>query len=252
MSLIAFKIIAALFIFIIAILAGLLSSQIHHFHKEARHYTDAITNGIFLGAALFHMLPDAQHDFAALGFVHYPYALVLCFTGFILLQFIKFLTLYIHKQAHNMKIDGTMILIVLTFHSLIEGAALGVNTIITNAFVIFIAIVAHKSCDSFALATTLRRYNIFTKHTILAISLFALATPIGIALASLTMGLLSSRSGVAVEAALNAIAAGTFIYIGGSDVLREQFRTLKLSQKVNEFLLLLLGMGIMGLIAIWF
>lgn len=252
MSLIAFKIIAAVFIFIIAILAGLLSSQIHHFHKDARHYTDAITNGIFLGAAVFHMLPDAQHDFAALGLNHYPYALVLCIAGFILLQFIKFLTLYIHKQAHNLKIDGAMILIVLSLHSIIEGAALGINTIITNAFVIFIAIVAHKSCDSFALASTLRRYHIFPNHTVLAIVLFALTTPIGIGIASLTMGLLSSRTGVAVEASLNAIAAGTFIYIGAADVLKEQFRALKLSHKVNEFLLLLLGMSIMGLIAIWF
>lgn len=252
MSLITFKILAAIFIFIIAVLAGLLSSQIHHFHKDSRHYSDSITNGIFLGAAIFHMLPDAQHSFSALGYNHFPYAIFLCFTGFILLQFIKFLTLYIHKQAHNMKIDATMILIVLSLHSIIEGAALGVNTIITNAFVIFIAIVAHKSCDSFALATTLRRYHIFPNHTLLAIIIFALTTPFGIAIASATMGILSSREGVLVEAYLNALAAGTFIYIGASDVLKEQFTTQKLSIKVKEYLLLILGMGLMGLIAIWF
>lgn len=242
---------AAVFIFIVAMLAGLLPMQLSHFHTGSRNITDSITNGIFLGAAIFHMLPDSQAGFNAIGLTQYPYAILLCISGFIFLQIVKYITLYFKQSSDYSKLNGTMILIVLSIHSIIEGTTLGINTTVTNAFVIFIAIMAHKSCDSFALASTLKRYIIVPKYNVLIIFAYALMTPFGIALAATVIGLLSNRTGILVEASLNALAAGTFIYIGALDALLQHFRIQKLKDNVIDFFALLIGMGLMGFLAIW-
>lgn len=251
MSLITFQIMAAVFIFIVAMLAGLLPMQLGHFHTGPSHIADSITNGIFLGAAIFHMLPDAQAGFEGLGYHRYPYAILLCLTGVIFLQLVKYITLLFNRKSNNSKLNGIMILIVLCIHSIIEGSSLGINTTITYAFVIFIAIMAHKSCDSFALANTIKRYNIMTHYQFYIVLLYALMTPFGIALASTTIGMLSERTGTLVEASLNALAAGTFIYIGGLDTIIQQFSVKRIRQNVIDFFSLIFGMGLMGLLAIW-
>ncbi|MBA2655279.1 MAG: ZIP family metal transporter [Gammaproteobacteria bacterium] len=251
MSLITFKVVAGIVIFIVSMLAGLLPMHMGHFHEGSRHLTDSITNGIFLGAAIFHMIPDSQAGFAALGMINYPYAILLCLAGFIFLQLIKYLTLYFNKAGDSSKLNGTMILIVLCIHSIIEGATLGINTTVANAFVIFIAIIAHKSCDSFALASTLKRYMILPNYNVLIVAIYALMTPFGIAIASTIIGALENNTGILVESSLNALAAGTFIYIGALDALIQQFKVRRLKQNVEDFSALVLGMGFMGFLAIW-
>ncbi len=251
MSLITFKIIASIFIFIVAVLAGLLPLQLKHFHSGSRHLTDSITNGIFLGAAIFHMLPDSQAGFESLGLTQYPYALLLCFSGLIILQLVKYITIYFNQATDDSKLNGVMILIILCIHSIIEGATLGINTTVANAFVIFIAIIAHKSCDSFALATTLKRYTLVPNFQIPLIVIYALMTPLGIAVASGIIGVLSNRSGILAESIMNAAAAGTFIYIGALDAIIQQFRVKSLKQNFLDFSALILGMSFMGLLAIW-
>lgn len=251
MSLITFKFIAALLIFIVAMIAGLLPMYFGHAHENKRHLSDSLTNGIFLGAAIFHMLPDAQGGFTEVGWTAYPYALLFCFAGFIFLQCVKYLTIYFNQNADNTKINGSLILIILCIHSIIEGTTLGINTTMANTFVIFIAIIAHKSCDSFALANTLKRYRILPGYDFLIITAYALMTPFGIALASTIINTLSNQTGILVESILNALAAGTFIYIGALDALLQQFKGKKIKQNAMDFFALSLGMGVMGLLAIW-
>jgi solute carrier family 39 (zinc transporter), member 1/2/3 len=251
MSLITFKLIAAVLIFLVALLAGVLPMYWRHFHSDTHHITDSLTNGIFLGAALFHMLPDAQAGFAEVGLMNYPYAILLCLAGFILLQIVKYATFYFKRNADNSRLNASIVLLILCIHSIIEGTTLGINTTIANALVIFIAIIAHKSCDSFALANTLKRYNILPQYNVAIIILYAFMTPFGILVASSIMSLLANGSATLVESSLNAVAAGTFIYIGALDALVQQFKVKQLKQNMFDFLMLLLGMGFMGLIAIW-
>lgn len=250
MSLITFQLMAALLLFIVAMAAGLLPMRFNHNHTKHRQFTDSITNGIFLGAAIFHMLPDAQRGFSEIGLNHYPYALLLCFSGIILLQLIKYIAVYFNQGLDNSRLTGLIILMVLCLHSLIEGATLGINTLLVNAFVIFIAIIAHKSCDSFALASTLKRYPIHQAHLFI-ITAYSLMTPLGIAIASNIISILSNHSGILVESTLNAIAAGTFIYIGALDAIVQQIKVKNLKQNLIDFVILLGGMSIMALFAIW-
>jgi solute carrier family 39 (zinc transporter), member 1/2/3 len=251
MSLITFKIIASIIIFTTAMLAGLLPIQVKHLHAGTRHIRDSITNGIFLGAAIFHMLPDAQAGFSGIGYRSYPYAVLLCFAGFILLQLIKYVTLYFRQSTDNSKFNGSIILVILCIHSIVEGTTLGINTTITNAFVIFIAIIAHKSCDSFALTNTLKRYVILPNHSLRVIFFYALMTPFGIVIASSVIRFFSNTMEIFVQSSLNALAAGTFIYIGALDTLIQHFRVQRLRQNFINFSAVLTGMGLMGFLAIW-
>jgi zinc transporter 1/2/3 len=251
MSILTFKVMSAALIFLIAMIAALLPMHIKHSHEGSRHLTDSVTNGIFLGAAIFHMLPEAQTGFDSLGLNHYPYAILLFIAGFIMLQIVKYFTFYFRQNTDNSKLNGSIILTILSIHSIIEGATLGINTSIASTLVILIAIMAHKSCDSFALATTLKRYHILPQHNTSVILLYALMTPFGIALASFVISLFSNGTSILVEATLNALAAGTFLYIGALDALSQQFKIKSMKQNAMDFFSLLFGIGLMGLLAIW-
>lgn len=251
MSLTTFKIIASVLIFLVAMIAGILPKRLKHMHTDSHHFADSLTNGIFLGAAIFHMLPEAQEGFRKLGFSQYPYAILLCILGFIFLQITKYLTLCFKDTSGNTKINGIIILVILCIHSILEGGTIGINQTMGEAFVIFIAIAAHKSCDSFALASTLKRYEILPDHYLSMITAYAFMTPIGVAVASSTISALSNQTGILVESSLNALAAGTFIYIGALDAIIHQFKVKQLKQNFLDFITLLTGMGLMGLLAIW-
>ncbi len=48
----------------------------------------------------------------------------------------------------------------MVLHALIEGTVLGINTEFATAFILFLAIVLHKSSESFALAVVLNRNHL--------------------------------------------------------------------------------------------
>src|SRR5207244_584609 len=83
-----------------------------------------------------------------------------------------------------------MLALILIVHSLIEGIVLGINSTIATASVIFIAIIAHKGSESFALAVVLNRSHLSLAKIINLIIVFSLMTPLGISLgAALTSSL---------------------------------------------------------------
>ena len=90
MTLIVYKMIAAVLIFITS-----LSSVIYPLRKkhvlrpaESMELSDALASGIFLGAALFHMLPDAIQALTQVnGELLYPLPEIICAVGFLFFLF---------------------------------------------------------------------------------------------------------------------------------------------------------------------
>ena len=69
-------------------------------HRPSLEAADAFASGIFLGAALFHMLPDAIHEFSSLNDTSYPLAELFCALGFLILLFLERLSKCLsHKQT---------------------------------------------------------------------------------------------------------------------------------------------------------
>lgn len=253
MSLFAYKSLAAFFIFLTTIIAVTypIKARARPKHHHFLDFGDAFASGIFLGAALFHMLPEARHAFhQTLNQIEYPLAELFCAVGFILLLFLERLSLRSNNHKHQLTVPylaaGTLII-----HSLIEGAALGVNTELATASAMFIAIIVHKSSESFALSITLCRGNhVPTQQLFWIIGIFSLMTPIGIALGTSITPYLAFNTGQIAAAGFNAFAAGTFLYMSTLHHIHHHQR-LHEAESLSEFFCLFAGLSLMGLIVFW-
>lgn len=250
--LITYKAIAALLIFITSIASVIypLRHRVHIKHNEQLELGEAFASGIFLGAAFFHMLPNAIREFNYLyPNATYPVPEAIAAVGFLLLLFLERLSLTRSFLSTKNTIPYILALI-LVIHSFTEGAALGIGKSFAEAFMIFIAIIAHKGSASFALCVTLMRYHLPLKQVLLIILFFSLMTPLGIG-AGTSINLLSdSVNGELTESLFNAFAAGTFLYIATLHHIRFHNRN-ENTEGLHEFIYLFLGLLIMAIIALW-
>jgi zinc transporter 1/2/3 len=250
MNIVIYKVLAALIIFIISLAAIIYPIRVraHPSHNHLLELGDALASGIFLGAALFHMLPSAISGFQlALGNINYPLAELFCAAGFLLLIFFERLSG--NSQGH-IESASYVVAIIIIIHSLIEGAVLGINTSITTALIIFVAIIAHKSSESFALAVILNRAAMPFKHMLGLITIFSLMTPLGIAIGTSMSIYLQSETGRLITAAFNAFAAGTFLYMSTLHHINHH-KNSHYGEGLWEFFALLIGLAVMAAIAVW-
>jgi len=252
-TLLLYKIIAGVLIFLTTLLAIIYPIKTRSLpkHNRALELTDAFASGIFLGTALFHMLPDAIKDFSTLTFANqYPLAEILCAAGFLILLFMERLSHYFSNPKNHAMTISYMLALILIVHSLIEGAVLGVNSTFATAAIIFIAIIAHKGSESFALAIVLNRSQLSLTRIIYLIAIFSLMTPLGIVLGAILENSFKTTTGALFTASFNAFAAGTFLYMSTlHHINHHQHQHEK--EGLIEFAALLAGLVIMGVLSIW-
>lgn len=204
---------SAMLIFLIAYSGGYLALRGKVSKTNAgASYGEAFTSGIFLGAALFHMLPESHHAFhTVLGTLHYAYGNILCAASFILLLVMDLLLQ--QRKQQNYSFIPLLLLSILSLHAFTEGAAFGISEEWQNIIVILFAIIAHKGSASFALVKQLLRYK--EKNTThFYLLFFALMTPLGIVLGEQLLQFTSNQVTTLITAILYAIAAGSFLYVG--------------------------------------
>jgi zinc transporter ZupT len=246
-----YKILAAVMIFLVTIVIVLypLIKKNNLKQLESVELGEALASGIFLGAAFFHMLPDAIRIFSRIyGNNTFPTPEVICVSGFLFLLFLERLSLiYSTFQAKNTA--PYILTSILIIHALVEGAALGIGTTFTETLMLFIAISAHKGSESFALCVTLIKHQLSFSQILKIIIFFALMTPLGIGLGSLVNHTIIPQSEM-IAALFNAFAAGTFLYISTLHHIHFHKHTQE-TQGLLEFASLVTGAVIMGIIAIW-
>ncbi|HLB42745.1 MAG TPA: ZIP family metal transporter [Gammaproteobacteria bacterium] len=254
MIFISYKTIAALLIFLVSIATVIYPLNKLRTHREVDHTEsfelgEALASGIFLGIAFFHMLPNSVTTFQQLFTnINYPIPEIICMIGFSLLLFLERLSLdrSMFKSQHIIPYTLALILII---HSLTEGAALGISSTGTEALIVFIAIIAHKSSDSFVLCMILMRYHFPFWRIITIITIFSLMTPMGIGFGTLASLFTQSFNGQLTEAIFDAFAAGTFLYISTLHHLRFHQR-IEEAQSLLEFTCMMIGLVAMGAIAL--
>ncbi|MHA7840981.1 MAG: ZIP family metal transporter [Gammaproteobacteria bacterium] len=236
------KLVSGIIIFCIAYGAGYVA--LRHSHQTLVHEHpsgEAFASGIFLGAAFFHMLPEAHHAFLeTLGPLHYSYGNILCAATFISLFAIE---LVLQRWQQQPPYIALLLLCLLAIHSLSEGAAFGISQAWQNLFVIFLAIMAHKGSASYALVRQLQRYQ--KKHTHKYLLFFSTMTPLGILLGNSLLQFTTYQSSLLITACFYAIAAGSFLYIGtvhGSIKHMMQHRRIT----IKAFAMLCLGLAVMA------
>lgn len=260
MNIPAFKLIAVAAIFLTGLAGGVLSRWLSGTRRSDLLFSmgNAFAGGVFLGAGLIHMLPDAQAGFRALdGGSDYPWFALVCCAGFLVILFLeKVLVRHSHsveEAPEFMRQDAAfypyVLLLVLSLHSVITGIALGTEQSIAQALVILLAVVAHKGTAAFSLGVSMLRGGVTLRRVSAMTVLFSLMTPLGILLGMGFMKLLSGPAEQVFEAGFDALAAGTFLYVALLDILQEEFARHR--HRGLKFLLVLAGLAVMAIVAVW-
>lgn len=252
MTLDYYKAIAAALIFFITLATVIypLKKKSTPKHSESAELGEALASGIFLGAAFFHMLPDSVKMFNHLySNVNFPVPEAICVAGFLFLLFLERLSLP-HTAFQTKNTAPYILAAILIIHAITEGAALGMGITFSETLMLLIAILAHKGSESFALCITLLKHKLPFQHVLAIIIFFALMTPLGIGLGTAVNQFAFVGNGEMIAVIFNAFAAGTFLYI--STLHHIHFHQHEQdSQGLLEFTSLVLGVAVMGVIAVW-
>jgi zinc transporter 1/2/3 len=207
---------------------------------------NAFAAGVFLAAGLVHMIPEADRTWAALG-QRAPIAFALAALAFALMLLVEHVLLpeQAHEEVHappgerfarlarrdlnggagdgHEAMSAYAVLTALSIHSLLAGLALGAEPELSQALVISLAIIAHKSAAGFALGVSLARSALPVRASWILVALFASATPIGGVIGAIVGASVRGDLGAAIEAVFLSIAGGTFVYVATFDILRDEF-----------------------------
>jgi len=253
MTLLEFKGLAATIILFISLSTGFASIGFANRYQRQLEIGDAIANGIFIGAAVFHLLPNAISLFRYMGF-HFVYtkSIALLVFSFITLWLIEQILLR-RKERIRRQTDVWLLTITLSIHALIAGAALGISETFSIVSIIFIAIIAHKGFETFAFAVNLHRQLKKGLQISLMLIGFSLITPIGIGLGLIGDVFLHTRLDNILTGCFNAFAAGSFLYIGTlhSHHLHEHKHHKKCYSRPIKFTATVLGILAMMFVGFW-
>jgi len=215
---------------------------------------NAFSGGIFLGAGLLHMLPDARENFSA----YYPKAefplfTLICGIGFLLILLVEKTILRgredVGEMSGNRAFYPFMLCLILSIHSIIAGTSLGLEASLLSSIAILIAIVAHKESAAFSLGISLTNSAFPAPRHIAVIVFFSVMTPIGVLLGTVFAATLSDRTTTLLEALFDGLAAGTFLYVAVADIMKEVFE--QPLDRWAKTLFIIVGFFLMALIAVW-
>ena len=209
---------------------------------------NAFAGGVFLGAGLLHMLADSNENFAEL-MPSADYPIPSLIAGLAILFILGIDQLGRARSQAVVTQSSTLLLIVLSIHSLIAGLSLGLEKSMTASLAIFFAILAHKSAAGFSLGTSLVASGVSADVRRNHLLIFAFATPIGVALGGLMTTVMQDRHVQIAEMIFDGLAAGTFLYIALMDICREAFH--EAFQRWLKLALASLGFIVMAIVALW-
>lgn len=231
-----------------------------HHHEHGVSVGETIATGIFLGAGLIHMLPEANVLFQKQN-LHYPFAQLITGATFLLFLWLEHLgqALY-HNRSHSKLLIETssnsqtqtafalLAWVMLSFHSLILGTALGLNENNSMIMMLFLAIITHKWAESFAIAVQISKTSLpFYMQMVLFLS-FALMTPLGIYFGWYFEH--ETNHYILVDPILMAASAGTFLYLGTLHGL-EKCVLVKRCCNLADFSFVIVGFILMAAVAVY-
>jgi len=205
-------------VFVFALMAGMAALigiwLVRRFEKYVRKYSSLLIGfaaGLMLANAFWHLLPEAVEESG-----QWPIWLLGSLAFFYFLEH----SLMIHscqEESCAKHLMGRMSLIGLSFHSLIDGAVIGVafQADFSLGLVTAIAIIFHKVADGSCTYALMICGDETPSRAFGLSSLMALATPVGAALSYF----FTQRAAENLLGGLLTAAAGSFIYIGASDLL---------------------------------
>jgi len=211
------------------ILGVYLIRHFENFFKKNVTFLISFAIGILLATAFFHLLPESI-DLTSKGWFYWVLGAI------ILLYLIEHLTIIHFCQEEECEIHamGAVSLLGIGIHSLIDGIIIGVGFKVSFiiGFLAASAVIFHETAEGIIIYTLLIKDKTTRNKALFYSWLVALATPFG---AILTFLFIQNTSQETLGW-LIAFSAGSFIYIGASDLIPETHRKYNF---LNIFLVLL-------------
>lgn len=209
---------------------------------------ETLATGVFLGAALLHMLPESQTMFHQQGF-HYPYAFLITGITFLLFLWLEHLGKELYHHQHSTHPSFAILAcLMLSVHSLVLGTALGLSQEYSLAIMLFLAIITHKWAESFSIAVELNKSTLSTRQSMALFLLFTLMTPLGIYIGWACGHGVETHS--LFDPILIAVSAGTFLYLGTLHGL-ERCVMVKRCCNLRDFSFVIIGFLLMAAVAFY-
>ncbi|KAK2869387.1 hypothetical protein Q7C36_001258 [Tachysurus vachellii] len=252
-------------------------------HRTVLSLISCFAGGVFLAACLLDIIPDYLSDISEQlqdTNIDYPLAEFIMACGFFIVLILERLVQSCNKRgnmetapllpsaghshshthrsinevdnsSHHVHMDlqahssfrSFMLFLSLSLHSVFEGLAIGLQATDTKVLEICIAILIHKSIIVFSLSIKLIQSAVPIMWLIIYILVFSVMSPMGIAIgigvseAQLQMGML-------VQAVLEGLAAGTFIYITFLEILPHELNSPE--RQLLKVLFILFGFSLMA------
>jgi len=124
-----------------------------------------------------------------------------------------------HGVFQHSSLRSVMLLLALSFHSVFEGIAIGLQENSAQLMSIFIAVIVHKAVMAFSLGLNIAQSDLSVKSFVLSNIMFSISSPIGVGIGIAVANLPSSLPQDICNGLLQGIAGGTFLYITFFEVL---------------------------------
>jgi zinc and cadmium transporter len=247
-----------------AILAGALVGGALPLLGRSRR-SDALLSfsaGVMLGAAFFHMLPEAARGagLSAIPFVLVGFLFLFLLERFVLVHVCaepgptagaepaaEGLAAGAHVHGHagtgcDVHTLGLAAFVGLSLHTIVDGFALGAaSSEQALGLLVFLAILAHKVPSSFSLSSILRAEGYSRRRALLMNAAFAVMVPVGAAIYLLLRNVVRAETFTPLALAAS---SGTFLHLALSDILPDLHRRGSSKLKISAALLL-------GVAAMW-
>ncbi len=246
----------------VSLLGGALPLATVLTHTRLQVYL-SLAAGTMLGAAFFHMLPEAVE-------LGSPGVLRTAAIGLLTLFFLeRFFSFHQHEAGddedghphdhnHAPGLHWRAAAIGLAVHTLISGIALGSaasadiardSSLGAGTLGVFLASLLHKPADALTIVSLMLRAGVSKPTTHLVNFAFSLMVPLGMVVFLVGTRWFGAEESITVTAHALAFSAGTFLCISLSDLLPElQFHT---HDRIKLSLALLAGFLLMGSTAWW-
>lgn len=242
-SLTRWKIIFQIFLTALNVLCWLIPLRAKKFteNKLALSLANAFSGGIFLSLAFGHLIPECVHGFHGYNEA-LPYMTVL--GGYLLIFFVEKVAFDAHgilheweevgdtaskavvqqKEEHNHDVahsgrSALILLGALAVHSILEMTALGLANSFSDSALLTFSIGIHQPAESLALLVAFLKSGMKKKDIIYFLSIFSCFGPIGCYLGMT----LHEFATPLIDSFMLATVAGTFVYVGATEVIPEEW-----------------------------
>lgn len=142
-----------------------------------------------------------------------------------------------------------VLLLSLSFHSVFEGLAVGLQATVATTIQLCVAVLAHKGLVVFSVGLRLVKIGTGPRWATFCILSLALMSPVGLALGLTVAGGASGQAQGLAQAVLEGIAAGTFLYVTFLEILPRELACPE--APLAKYGCVAAGFAFMALIALW-